>query len=196
MEPAMAGKKNPKKHPPKIDWNAIREDYLVQNLDPQAEKPYPIIALATHWGVSRDSCDRHAKKEDWKGELRRRAKAIADARIDAHQDGFIEQQREIRKRHAMVAKDVISKAMMKFDAIKDPDNELTVDQMLKMLAFALPQEREALGLPKYIQIQDVTPTDPAREFETPAQRMERRRIERLVDKDLAEAYTEHHNAGD
>ena len=192
----MAGKKNPKKHPPKIDWNAIREDYLVQNLDPEAEKPYPIIALATHWGVSRDSCDRHAKKEDWKGELRRRAKAIADARIDAHQDGFIEQQREIRERHASVAQNLISKAVEKFNTIKNPKKELTVDQMLKMLAFAMPAEREAHGMPKFVQIQDVTPTDTERTHETPAQRMERRRIERLVDKDLAEAYTELHDAGD
>ena len=193
MEPAMAGKKNPKKHPPKIDWNAIREDYLVQNLDPEAEKPYPIIALATHWGVSRDSCDRHAKKEDWKGELRKRAKAIADARIDAHQDGFIEQQREIRERHALVARSAIKVASKKLATLKKPEKELTVDQMVKMLAFGMAAERDAAGMPKYIQIQNVTPTDPAREFETPAQRMERRRIQREVEKDLAEVYKRLHD---
>ena len=186
----MAGKKNRYG----IDWDAIREDYLVQNLDPNKTKKYSIVQLAKTWGVTRRNIDRHAKKEDWAGELRKRTKAIADARIDVHQDSIIETQREIRERHASVAQDIIAKAVKKFNTIKNLKKELTVDHMLKMMALGMSAEREAHGMPKYIQIHDVTPTDPAREFETPALRMERRRIERLVDADLAAAYAELHDA--
>ena len=191
----MAGKKNPKIHKPKIDWNAIREDYLVQNLDKKQKKNYTQADLSRQWGVSQNAISRHALKDDWAGELRRRTKVIADARIDAHTDGLVEQQKEIRKRHALIAKGVITKAVKKLKEITKPE-KLTVDQMVKMLSFGMSAEREALGMPKYIQIQDVTVTDQDRLHETPVMRMERRRIERLVDKDLAEAYPGLTDAGD
>lgn len=192
----MAGNKNPKKHKPKNDWIAIREDYLVQNLDPQAEKPYTVAACAAHWGLNRKTIERHSEAEDWRGELRKRQAAISDARIEAHTDGFMEQQREIRKRHAMVAQGLISKAAKKLGSIKKPEKQLTVDQMVKMLTFGMAAEREAHGMPKYIQLEDVTHTDPERQFETPTMRMERRRIERLVDADLVKTYARLHDAGE
>lgn len=192
----MAGKKDSKIHKPKIDWNAIREDYLVQNLDKKQRKTYTQADLSRQWGVSQNAISRHALKEDWAAELRRRTQVIADARIDAAQDGIIEQQREIRERHALVARGVITVASKKLAKIEKPEKTLTVDQMVKMLAFGMAAEREAHGMPKYIQIQDVTVTDLNRQYETPVMRMERRRIERLVDKDLAEAYSGLPDAGD
>ncbi|KKM66397.1 hypothetical protein LCGC14_1481620 [marine sediment metagenome] len=189
------GKKNPKKHKPKIDWDAIREDYLVQNLDPEKTKKYSINMLAKTWGVSRNSIDKHVKAEDWNGELRRRSRAIADARIDVHQDSIIEAQKEIRERHALVARSAIAVASKKLASLKNP-KKLTVEQMVKMLAFGLTAEREASGMPKFIQIEDVTPTDPAREFETPLMRMERRRVQREVEKDLAEVHKRLHGDSD
>lgn len=191
-----AKKKNSKKTRSKINWHAIREDYLVRNLDKKEGKTYTIVDLSKEWGVSAKQIHIHAKAGDWRGELRRRTQVISDARIEAHTDGLMEEQREIRKRHAMVAKGVIAKAGKKLGSIKKPEEELTVEQMVKMLAFGFTAEREAHGMPKFIQIQDVTQTDSERQYETPVMRMERRRIERLVDKDLAEAYTEHHNVGD
>lgn len=195
----MAGKKNPKKAKNRydIDWAAIREDYLVQNLDKSKTRKYSINALAKTWGVTRKSIDRHAKAEDWEGELRRRTKAISDARIDIVQDSIIEEQRKIRKRHAMVAKGVISRAAERLAKLKKTEiSKLTVDQMIKMLAFGFTAEREAHGMPKFIQIQDVTPTDPAREFETPIMRMERRRLQREVEADLVEVHKRLHGGVD
>lgn len=188
-EPEMGGykkAKNPTK--PKFDWNAIREDYIVQNLDQEREKPYTVVALAKQWGVSRKQVDVHIAKEDWRGELRRRAKVIADARIDAHTDGIAETHREIRERHVAISRGLISLASKKYNEMVDKNEELSAEQMLKFLAFALPQEREALGLPRYLQIQTVTPGDPERAGETPSVRMARRAIERKIDKDLAKAY--------
>ena len=189
------GKKNPKKHKPKIDWDAIREDWLVRNLDDTKTKKYSNKMLAKAWGVSRVSIEKHAKKEDWKGELRRRTQAIADARIDVHQDSIIEAQKEIRERHALVARSAINVASKKLATLKKPE-KLTIDQMVKMLAFGMAAERDASGMPKYIQIEDVTPTDPAREFETPLMRMERRRVQREVEADLAEVHKRLHGDSD
>jgi len=192
----MAGKKNPKKHKPKIDWDAIREDYLVRNLDNSKTKKYSVNMLAKTWGISRTSIDRHVKAEDWNGELRRRTQAIADARIEIHQDSIIEAQKEIRERHALVARSAIKVASKKLATLKKPEKELTVDQMVKMLAFGMAAERDAAGMPKYIQIEDVTPMDPAREFETPLMRMERRRVQREVEADLAEVHERLHGGSD
>ena len=193
----MVAKKNsnrPKRYRTKLDWDAIREDYLVRNLDPEEKKKYSVTSLAKVWHVSRVSIDKHVKKEDWNGELRRRTQAIADARIDVAQDSIIEKQQEIRERHGNVAKGIISKAIMKFNSLNTPEKELTVPDMLKMFAFALPAEREAAGMAKYIEISDVTPTDPAREFETPIMRMERRRVQREVEAELIEVHKRMHGA--
>lgn len=192
----MAGKRNPKKHKPKIDWDAIREDYLVRNLDDTKTKKYSVNMLAKTWGISRTSIDKHIKAEDWNGELRRRTQAIADARIEVHQDSIIEAQKEIRDRHALIARSAIKVASKKMATLKKPEKQLTVDQMVKMLAFGMAAERDAAGMPKYIQIEDVTPTDPAREFETPLMRMERRRVQREVEADLAEVHERLHGGPD
>jgi hypothetical protein len=192
----MTAAKNPKKLKNKIDWPAIREDWIVQNLDKKVKTKPTKLALAIHWGVSRDSVDRHAKKEDWAGELRKRTHAIANARIDAAQDGIIEKQRKIREHHGKVASGIISKATQRFNAITNPEEDIDLPLMLKMFAFGLPAEREAAGMPKLVQIQDVTVADQDRLHETPTMRMERRRIERLVDADLAEAYPGRDDAGD
>lgn len=188
--------KGKKKNRYNIDWDAIREDYLVQNLSPDKLKKYSIVQLAKTWGVQRKSIERHAKAEDWKGELRKRTTAIADARIDVAQDSIMEAQREIRKRHGEVAKGVLGRAILKFNTLLNPDTDITVEQMLKMMVFALPAEREAHGMPKFIQIQDVTPTDPARAFETPILRMERRRIQREVEAELIEVHKRLHGGAD
>ena len=194
----MAAKKKsnrPKKYNTKINWHAIREDYLVRNLD-KSQKTYTIVALAKEWGVSRKQIDIHAHAENWRGELRRRTKSIADARIEAHTDALKDQQRAIRERHVEVAGGVISKAVQRFNAITNPEEEISLDLMLKMFAFGLPAQRDAIGMPKLVQIQDVSAQDVARQFETPEMRMERRRIEQEVDDDLAKAYVGLSDAGD
>ena len=155
-----------------------------------------MIALATQWGISRSAIDRRSQKEDWKSELRRRAKAASDARIDAHQAGVTEAHREIRERHVLISQGLISQATRRYNALVDGDEEISIEQMLKFLAFAMPQEREALGLPKAIQITDVTPVDLDRAAETPSMRMARRAIEKKIDADLAKAYSGLFDAGE
>jgi hypothetical protein len=184
----MAGKKNAKK-PAKgkkkaIDWDAIREDYLIQNLDQSRDKPYTISGCAKTWGLSRSAVENHAKKEEWREELITRAKAQANANLERRTETIAQVEREARKRHANFMKGLISKAALKFNSIEDPAKDLTVDQMLKMLQFALPEERAALGIPKYLSITTTTPTDTEREMETPGMRIERRRLEREVKKEL------------
>ncbi len=184
----MAGAKN-KKKPGKgkkkpIDWDAIREDYLLQNLDQSRDLPYTISGCAKTWGLSRSAVENHAKKEFWREELITRAKAQADANLERRTETIAEVEREARDRHANFMKGLISKAAVKFNSLKDPENELSVDQMLKMLQFAMPEERAALGIPKYVSIMTTTPSDTEREMETPGMRIERRRLEREVKKEL------------
>ncbi len=182
----MAGAKNPKRKKRarrEHDWDGIREDFLLQNLDPSREKPYTLGACAKSWAVSVSAVERHSRKEGWRDELRVRAKAQANANIERRQETYAEVEAEIRQRHATFCRGLIAKAGIKFTSITDP-RKLTVDQMLKMLTFAMPEEREARGIPKYYQVTGLTPTDPEREMETPGMRIERRRIERQVGKEL------------
>ncbi len=182
----MAGKKkNPKRGKSKpINWSAIREDYLLQNLDQSRELPYTMSACAKTWGLHRTTLDKHAKKEGWRDELITRAKAQADANLERRTETIAEVEREARKRHANFMKGLILKAAQRFKAIKDPEKELTIDQMIQMLRFALPEERAALGIPKYVSITTIMPTDKDREMESPGMRIERRRLEREMKKEL------------
>ena len=184
----MAGAKNPKRKKRarrEHDWDDIREDFLLQNLDPSREKPYTLGACAKTWAVSVSAVERHSRKEAWRDELRVRAKAQANANIERRQETYAEVEREVRERHATFCRGLIAKAGIKFNSITDPEI-LTVDQMLKMLTFAMPEEREARGMPKYHQVSGLTATDPEREMETPGMRIERRRVEREVAKELTE----------
>lgn len=183
----MAGKKNKKKAikaKKAVDWDAVREDYLIQNLDQSRDDPYSFRSVAKTWGVCRASVENHAKKEGWRDELLVRAKSQADANLQRRQDTYAEVEREARKRHANSMKGLISKAARKLISIKNPEEDLSVDQMLKMFQLALPEERAALGIPKYLSIQTTMSTDTEREMETPGMRIERRRLEREVKKEL------------
>ncbi len=182
----MAGKKNAKIKKPsrRIDWDPIREDFLLQNLDPAREEPYTLVAVAKTWGVSRSALDKQSRKEHWRDELIVRAKAQADASIDRRTETIAEVEREARARHATFMKGLIFKAAQRFKEIKNPKKDLSIDQMIQMLRFALPEERAALGIPKYLSITTTMPTDRDRELETPGRRIERRRLERAVKKEL------------
>ncbi len=184
----MAGKQNPKK-PRKgkkkpIDWDAIREDYLLQNLDQSRDTPYTISALAKTWGHHRSTVEKHAKAESWREELITRAKAQANANLERRTETIAEVEREARTRHAAFCRGLVAKSMIKFNSLKDPENDISVDQMLKMLQFAMPEERASLGIPKYVSITTHTPTDTEREMETPGMKIERRHFEREVKKEL------------
>lgn len=181
----MAGKKNKAKVKKKpLDWDAIREDYLIQNLDQSRDTIYSFRAVAKTWGVTRQTVEVHAKKEGWRDELLVRAKSQANENLQRRQDTYAEVEREARNRHAKTMKGVLAKAARKLISIKDPAKTLTIDQMLKMFQLALPEERAALGIPKYLSITTTTPTDIDREMETPGMRIERRRLEREVKKEL------------
>ena len=183
----MAGKKNKKKAiraKKSTDWDSIREDYLIQNLDQARERPYSHAACAKTWGLSARAVERHSKKHGWRDELKVRARTQADANVERRQETFIEVEREARKRHANFMRGLILKAAVKFKSIKDPANDLSIDQMIKLLQFALPEERAALGIPKYLSVTHLTPTDTEREMETPGQRIERARLDRVVKKEL------------
>ena len=185
----MAGKQNPKK-PKKgkkkaVDWDAVREDFLVQNLDPARETPYTFAACAKTWGVTRPYLSKKATEQDWRAELRVRAKAQADASVERRQETYAEVEREIRERHGAFCRGLVAKSAIKFNSLDKPE-DMTIDQMLKMLAFAMPEEREARGIPKYHHVTNVVAGDPEREMETPGMRIERRRSEREVKKELLE----------
>jgi hypothetical protein len=181
----MAGKKS-KKARKVNDWDAIREDYLIQNLDQSRDTPYTFRAVAKTWGVSRSSVEGHAKKEDWRAELITRAKVQANANLERRTETIAEVEREARKRHAQFCRGLVAKSILRFNAIENPATEISIDQMLKMIQFAMPEERAALGIPRYLSVQTTTPTDTEREMETPGMRIERRRLEREVKKELTE----------
>lgn len=183
----MAGKKSAKLQKPKkvADWDAIREDFLIQNLDPTRETPYTYAACAKTWGVTRKTVSKHANVEKWRVELQVRAKAQADATVDRRQDTYADAEREVRERHVGLMRDLIEQATVRLNSIKNP-KKLTINQMLKMFQFALPEEREAMGMPKYVQVQSLMTTDPERGMETPGARIARRRAEREVKAELLE----------
>jgi hypothetical protein len=163
---------------PVVDWESMREDFLIQNLSPDREEPYTYAQIAVKWGLKVETVRGHAGKNKWREELRIRAKQQSDAAIAKHQETFVEMERELRDRHAKFTRGLVAKAMVKFNSI-DAES-MTVDQMIKMLQFAMPEEREARGLPKLMQVADMTPTDANRQMETPALRIERRNQERKV----------------
>ncbi len=184
----MSGRKNPRFAEPGLNWEAIREDYIINNLDPMRETRYTLRAVSVKYSLDYTTVHRHSKSEDWKGELQRRAKSQADANIEMHQESFAQMEKALRERHAKYTSEVIEKAITKLRSIDA--KQLTVDQMIKMLNFALPEEREARGLPRIMQAAAITPTDSERKHETPALRIARRKQERAAKKALVEALDE------
>jgi hypothetical protein len=168
-------KKEPKKN---LDWLAVREDFIVTNLDPELDKPYTYRDVAKKWGVARETVGLHGKAEGWREELAARAKARSDASIEAQQRKFADKEAAIREKHANVAMALTAKAVVKLQNINAED--LTTDQMIKILQFSLPEERDARGIPRIAQTTIVSPLGDAADLETPAMKIERRLAEKRV----------------
>ncbi len=134
----------------KINWPAVKEDFIVSNLDPSRDELLTLKELAANHGVNYESVRRRAGKEGWNDEVKKRAEKLAEESIEVAQEQFSQSEAEIRERQIKIARLAQAKAVVRLQDLKP--SELTVREAIELLKLGLPEERKAAGMPDKVDI--------------------------------------------
>lgn len=181
------------------DWVAVKEHFMVMNLDPTIDRmkcPYTLKDAAKAFGMSHIRVRTVAAEQCWYAELTERRQKVAEAAISRAQALAEESEAQIRLRQASLARDLQNAAGQALQRLlKDletkPNLRLSADAIEKLLRTGMAQEREALGLPKMFAFADQSEDDD----EGPIEKMRRQKTLRNLGKQLAELLEKGDNGG-
>ncbi len=186
--------KGKKAQPDKVDWSAMEQDFIVENLDPARKTPYTFADVAKKWDVAHGTVRNRAADEGWREKLREKRREQANLATEHAKKAFAFDEAEIRMRHASRADNLakvatahlaenIQGVMLEDGTVVKEAQRLTVAQCIDILKFAPIEERRALGLPDRLTIGHGIDTGTAT---SPAARRTRRAHMRKLAKALEE----------
>lgn len=131
-----------------LRWEAIKEDYISQNLVRQKGQPaYDLRKLAEAHKVSYHYLRQIAGKQKWNQQLKDRIEERKRKAVEAIQGVALYDEIEIRTRQASYARLASSLAYRKLQSIKDADvKKMSVKDAIELMKLGLAEERVALGL--------------------------------------------------
>jgi len=131
-----------------LDWAALKERYIVENLDPQRDRPYTAAELAKDFQVSVHTVRGVMAKEDWRGELRSHQEKRSEEAIARTRTIYADQERELRDRQANIGRLWQAKSVVRIQKIENPETDLTFREALDLGRYGAELERKARGLPE------------------------------------------------
>lgn len=169
----------------RINWEAVKQDYLRENLRSDTSSVISLEALARKWSVSPGAVRNKSAEDGWREELdglrdvkiKRALQAIAAA--EGEEEGAI------RVRQARIARLALSKAAAFFQSL-DPAT-LNIREATTLLHVAMTQERAALG---FSPLFNPVPEETASDYESVHRSMSRHRELVSLAEDLQRFITE------
>ncbi len=137
----------------KVDWEAVREHWIVMNLDPtrSPSREFTLAQVARDFGVTHSWTRTKAAEGGWRDELRARRRAVADAAIERAQETAIAVEAEIRDTQIKIARGLytllgpVIKGYQR-RVSEDPHGELNVSvPVIRLFVSAMKEAREAAG---------------------------------------------------
>lgn len=128
----------------KYNWDALRQDFIRENLQPGSIKGMSLMGFSEKHGISYNSVNMQAQIGGWEVavlELREEMAEQTSRQLIAN-SGVSEM--EIRTKQAKYAALAINKAILKLMTVNPED--LSVKDATKLLQMGLTEERRALGL--------------------------------------------------
>lgn len=193
-----ASKGEVKFHPSKVDWARVREDYIVQNLDPNRERPYTLKEVAEKWHVSYGHVRNIASEQKWREQLREHAQKRADESIEEARKAIAFDEAEIRVRQQKLARLAQALAGKKLqEIVNDPDliAKMSPREATELLRIGLDQERNAVGLPREYAVTELPDTEDDK-YESPLVKMRRHQRMKVLGERLMELMQEDGPDGD
>jgi hypothetical protein len=131
-----------------LRWDAIREDYISQNLVRQKGQPaYTFRKLADAHKVSYNYLRQIAATQKWNDALKDRIEERKRQAVERIQGVALFDEIEIRTRQASYARLASSLAFKKLQSIKEKDvSKLSVKDAIELMKLGLSEERIALGI--------------------------------------------------
>jgi hypothetical protein len=176
--------KAPKKHNgagPPPDWDAIKGDFMRQNLDKEGPGRYSLKQIAKDWNVSHGALKKRAMAEGpgnegktWEQQMREERRQIADSTTEMMRRDLTFNEYEIRQRHVITSRVAMNKGIQKIQNLKLED--LTVRDAIRLINLGLTHERIAAGLPDDMPF--LGDMDPNTDYETREQRVLRQNAQR------------------
>lgn len=135
----------------KVDWDAVREHWIVMNLDPtrSPSREFTLAQVARDFGVTHSWTRTKAAAGEWRRELLMRRRAVADSAIERAQRTAEATDAVIRDEQIKLAREMYS---LLWPVIKgyqrrvaeDPNGELHVSpQEIRVFLSAMKEAREA-----------------------------------------------------
>lgn len=140
----------------RVLWGKFKKEFMSRNLSSDSEQHISVSALAREFNIVPKTAQNKAAKDKWYDELRGLKDLVTDDIKDAifpnqHdvvtriKADSINEEVAVRKRHLVIARNVLIKASMKLKNIKPED--LTIREALDFMKLGITEERRALGIP-------------------------------------------------
>jgi len=140
----------------RILWGKLKKEFMTRNLSSDDEDHISASMLAAEYGLVIKTVQNRAAKEKWYGELRDLRELVTtdvkdtifpdqQAVVTRIKADAINEEVAVRRRHLVIARNVLVKASMKLKNIKPED--LTIREALDFMKLGITEERRALGIP-------------------------------------------------
>lgn len=162
-----------------LDWDAMREEWIIENLKLDRAMPFTLAQLAERWSCAYGSVRNRASREQWGDQLKKAKAERTEGSIEHVKKILALDEAEIRARHVKVAKKLQAFAINKLASLKP--GELTKKEAIDLYDRAARHERDAAGLQRTAKIEA--------EIEvkgSPAERINRHKRMREIGDRLAE----------
>lgn len=164
-----------------IDWFAVREDYIAENLI--LGKRYTLSELAKRWSLTYATVKNKASKEGWSDLLAEAKREKAKGALDRLKADATIVESDIRVRQAAYAQVASEKAIQALRRI-DID-QLKIRDIIDLLKLGLVEERRALGFADAYQFIN-TSSESGDQYQTPEEHEQAQsRLKDLSDRLLA-----------
>jgi len=150
-----------------IDWPALKEEWMAENLDPKRERNFTLKALALRHSVAEGTVRNKASDGSWRKELKDRAKERAEILAKETKKRGMFNELEVRERLFKLGRGIQSKGLEKLQELTTSD--FSAREAIDMLKLGVDIERRAIGLPDEFVHHEVIDS----EYEAPMDKLAR-----------------------
>jgi hypothetical protein len=144
------GSRTKAKYIKKHNWEALREEFLFENLQPGRIEAFNTAQLAERHGLSPTAVCNYATLAGWREALEELQQQIREQRQRQLIAATNITEVEIRSKQARYASLAMDKAILRLQSVNPMD--LSIKEATKLLELGLTEERRAYGLVESVQV--------------------------------------------